>query len=681
MRFDLRVVALLALALVSCGRRDAGVDDARLVKAGEDTADWLMYGRTYEDQRYSPLEQINEQTIGRLGLVWSREMGTSRGLEASPLVHDGVLFTTGAWSVVHAMDAKTGANVWTFDPKVARERSLFYCCDAVNRGVALYKGKVFVGTLDGRLIALDEKTGKQVWSVDTTEEGRPYSITSAPRVARGMVVIGNGGAEFGVRGYITAYDAETGKQVWRSYTVPGDPARGFESKALEVAAKTWTGEYWKVGGGGPAGEGIVYDPELDLLYFGTGNPTAWYRSIRGKGDNLYTASIVAVKAATGEIAWHFQTTPGDSWDYDATQPLVQATLPVGGTPRKVILQANKNGFFYVLDRKTGEFLSGKAFVGGVTWASGLDAKGRPVEAPGMATEKAVIASPSPDGAHNWHPMAFSPKTGLVYLAAKEGTQFVHAPDPEWKYNPDDANLGYNPNYDGALYAELAKMPPPKGSLLAWDPVAGKAAWRAPYPTVEGGGALVAGDLVFQGRGDGILAAYRARDGKDVWRFDTGTGIMAPPVTYTVDGTQYLSVMVGWGGPAGLFNSPASGAVKYGWGRIVTFALDGKATLKVPAYGHKEPPKPALPANAPPAVVQLGAQVYGNSCMFCHGINAVGGTLPDLRYASKETMEQFEEIVLRGSRASAGMPSFAKLLTPEKVRAVRAYVLARAAEGK
>ena len=520
-----------------------------------------------------------------------------------------------------------------------------------------------------------------VWTVSTTDNAKQYSITGAPRIAKGLVVIGNAGAENGVRGYVSAYDAETGKMAWRTYTVPGDPSKGFESKAMETAAKTWSGEYWKTGAGGPAWEGIVYDPALDLLYFGTGNATAWYRAIRGGGDSLYTASIMAVHASNGELAWYFQTTPGENWDYDATQPLMQADLTINGRARKVIMQANKNGFFYVLDRETGEFISGTQFVSGVTWATGLDPKtGRPIEAPGAAGLKPVIVSPSPDGAHNWNPMAFSPTTGLVYLPAKVGTQFLHVPDPKWKYDPERSNLALDGMYDGPLSAKLVSMPPATGELVAWDPVAQKAAWRARYPTVEGGGVLATGgNLVFQGRADGVLAAYRATDGKQLWMFDAGTGIIAPPVTYTVDGTQYISLMVGWGGAPALFNAPGSGPVKPGYGRILTFTLNGTATLKAPPFGHKDPPVPAITSNASPKTVHEGGLLYNSNCAPCHGVNAVAGPMPDLRYASKETLEGIEDIVLGGSRASAGMPSFQKILDAGQVRAIQAYIVARARE--
>jgi mono/diheme cytochrome c family protein len=389
-----------------------------------------------------------------------------------------------------------------------------------------------------------------------------------------------------------------------------------------------------------------------------------------------------VHAGNGELAWYFQTTPGDNWDYDATQPLMQADLSIGGRTRKVIMQANKNGFFYVLDRETGEFISGAAFVNGVSWATGLDPKtGRPIEAPGVAEQKPVIASPSPDGAHNWNPMAFSPATGLVYLAAKEGTQFLHAPNPKWKYDANQLNLGLDASYDGPLNDQLGKMPPVTGELLAWDPVHQKAAWTAKYPVAVGGGVLATGgNLVFQGRADGIFAAYRATDGKQLWAFDARTGIIGSPVTYSLDGVQHVSVLAGWGGAAGMFNTPGSGPVKPGYGRLLTFIVDGTATLRAPAFGHTEPPPmPQIKVNASPQTVREGGMLFNSQCAPCHGINAVAGPIPDLRYASKETLEGIEDIVLKGSRASAGMPSFEKILNAGQVKAIQAYIVSRARE--
>jgi quinohemoprotein ethanol dehydrogenase len=641
---------------------------------------WRMHGGSQTDQRFSPLNQINEQTVSRLGLVWSKELGTSRGLEATPIVEDGVIYTTGTWSVVYAFDAKTGKMKWTHDPHVSREKAYFYCCDVVNRGVALYHGRVYVGTLDGRLIALDKLTGNPVWSVQTTDPTKAYSITGAPLVVRDKVVIGNAGSEYGIRGYVTAYDAETGKQVWRFYTVPGNPKEGFESKAMEIAAKTWHGEdWWKAGGGGSPWGAMSYDPDLDLLFFGSGNASTWYRALRGGGDSLYTACILAVNASTGQLVWYFQTTPGDSFDFDATQSLVRADLKIGGRLRKVLLQANKNGFFYVLDRQTGEFLSAAPFVSGITWAKGVDPKtGRPIEFPGVGDARPKFLSPESNGAHNWFPMAFHPATGLVFLPARAGTQMVHVPDVHWKYDPNRDNVGIDGNYQGPLFAKMASMPRPFGELLAWDPIAQKAVWHAAYPVLDGGGVLATGgNLVFQGRADGIFVAYRAADGKHLWQFDAGTGIMAPPVTYTVDGVQYVTVMAGWGGSAGLLNTPELGAVKPGWGRILTFALDGKAVLKAPPFGHKDPPRPAITAKQNPQEVREGGLLFNRHCFLCHGLNAVAGPLPDLRFSSKEVLDSLSFIVLGGTLAPAGMPSFKKILSEKDVKVIRAYIIARA----
>jgi quinohemoprotein ethanol dehydrogenase len=670
----------LAFSLGSCG--DPGfVDDVRLSNADGDAANWLMYGRTYDEHRYSPLTEVNAETVDRLGLAWSIELGTTRALEGTPLALDGVLYVTSTWSVVHAIDARTGSVLWTHDPKVDRARVAgFICCDVVNRGAALYEDKVIFGTLDGRLIALEASTGSPVWSVQTTDPEAPSAITGYPRIANGLVLIGNAGAEYGVRGYVTAYDARTGDQVWRTYTVPGDPSVGFESDALAKAAETWSGEWWTTGGGGTVWEGIVYDPELDMVYFGTGNGTAWYRALRseGIGDNLYVASILALRAATGEQVWHFQVTPGDNWDFDATQPLMLADLEFGGETRAVIMQASKNGYFYVLDRATGEYVAGAAFVDGITWASGLDEHGRAIET-AYAGSDAVIVSPGPGGAHNWNPMAFSPATGLVYLPAKVGTQALHAPDPDWSYDPDADNIGGDVLYEGPLNDVLDAMPPPRGELLAWDPVRGRAAWRSPHPVMESGGVLAtAGDLVLQGRSDGLFAAYRATDGELLWEFDVGTGITGPPITYMVDGVQHVSILAGWGGPEGLYNASNIGPVKNGFGRLLTFALDATASLDPPVYGHPGPPSPAIEMAASEASVEAGADLYEANCSFCHGADAIAGPLPDLRYASAEVHAQFDEIVRQGARADLGMPSHAARLTAEEVRAIQAYVLARAA---
>ena len=380
--------------------------------------------------------------------------------------------------------------------------------------------------------------------------------------------------------------------------------------------------------------------------------------------------------------WYFQPTPGDNWDYDATQPLMQADLKIGGHVRNVLMQANKNGFFYVLDRKTGEFISGAPFVSGITWASGLDPKtGRPIELPGLGGSEPTMISPDPFGAHNWYPMAFHPSTGLVYVPAKIGGQMVHAPDPKWKYDPNAQNQGFDDNYEGSLYAKAEAMPPMTGELLAWNPVTQKEAWHAKSPVVETGGVLATGDnLIFQGRADGMLVAYRANDGKQLWQFDAGTGIMAPPVTFAVNGVQYVTVMAGWGGGAGLFNPPGSGPVKPGYGRILTFALGGQAKLSAPSFGPQgPPPMPELTYDSSPELVHRGSIIFNSRCMLCHGLNAVGGSLPDLRYSRKKMIESLDQIVLDGVLARAGMPSYKKILNAQDVKALQAYIVSRARE--
>jgi len=658
------------------------VDDRQLRDANADSANWLMYGRTYNEQRFSPLQQVNENTVSRLGLAWSRELPTTRGVEATPVVVDGVMYTTSTWSIVYAINARTGEPLWTYDPKADRTRARTICCDAVNRGAAFYDGKVYVGVTDGRLIALNSANGTVAWQAQTIDPKQGYSITGAPRIANGLVIIGNGGAEHDVRGYVSAYDARTGKMRWRTYMVPGNPAAGFESDAMRRAAATWKGEWWKGGGGGTVWDAIVFDPDLQLVFVGTGNADPWYRDLRGgRADNLYGCSIVALRADTGEQVWHYQLVPGDQWDFDATQPLMLADLPIAGRQRKVVMQAAKNAFFYVLDRATGEFLSATPYAQ-MTWATGVDPKsGRPIEsASAYDGMNAVLVAPGPGGAHNWNPMAFHPGTNLVYLPVKDGTSFLHAPDSAWRPGTMTFNIGLKPGYDGPLLQKMLAAPPARGRLVAWNPVDGRAAWKVELPVVESGGVLAtAGNLVMQGRSDGILSAYRATDGKALWQFDAGTGIMAPPVTYLAEGVQYVTVMVGWGGATGMINAPGQGAIKPGFGRIVTFALDAKGSLRVQPYGHATPPSPPLPVTASADIVKQGGTLYDRHCMICHGLNAVAGPIPDLRYASAQTHAQFERIVRGGARASLGMPAFGDLLSVDQAGAIQQYVLSRARE--
>ena len=655
------------------------IDDARLRDADADVGNWLTHGRTYAEQRYSPLDQITTQNVSKLGLLWSYDLGTKRGVEATPIVIDGLIFATGPWSVVYAVDARTGQEIWKYDPRVPKSFGAIACCDVVNRGAAVYKGRVYSATLDGRLLALDAATGELVWQVKTTDPERPYTITGAPRVVAGNLIIGNGGAEYGVRGYVSAYAADTGELVWRFYIVPGDPSKPFESKALEMAAATWTGEWWEVGGGGTAWDHMAYDPQLDLLYIGTGNGSPWSRFARspGGGDNLFVSSILALRPTDGQLVWYFQTTPGDNWDYTSTQHMILADLEIGGRTRKVIMQAPKNGFYYVLDRETGEFLSAKNFVE-ITWATGVDPEtGRPIEAPGNDyREESKEIKPSPFGAHNWHPMSYHPGTGLVYIPAMD-LPHVFLYDKDWTYLPGSWNTFSDPRAIQEVTPEMVK-----GALLAWDPVRQKEAWRVSYPLPWNGGTLAtAGNLVFQGTADGRLAAYGAADGKLLWESPAGTGVVAAPVTYLVDGVQYVTVMAGWGGAFALVGGAAAESARVtSVGRMLTFAIGGSLPPPQSAPLHAAPPDPPLPHIASEEEVVAGGDLYHRWCSVCHGIGGVsGGVLPDLRYSDAQTHQRFADIALGGLYQNRGMPSFAGRVSQDEIKSIQAYVLAKAHE--
>ncbi|HKA16598.1 MAG TPA: PQQ-dependent dehydrogenase, methanol/ethanol family [Myxococcota bacterium] len=653
--------------------------------------DWPLHGLTPGEQRFSPLADIDEHNVAKLGLAWSYATGTSRGLEATPIVSDGVLYATGSWSVVFALDARTGRELWRFDPHVAGEVGARACCDVVNRGVALDRGRVFVGALDGRLIALDANTGAPLWSVQTTDPALPYTITGAPRVVKGKVVIGNGGADIGVRGYVSAYDAETGSLAWRCYTVPGDPAQPPESPALAAALPTWQdGEWWKVGGGGTVWDSLAWDPELDLLYVGTGNGGPWTPRLRSRGDNLYLSSILALRPDTGDLVWHYQTTPGDQWDYTATQHMILADLEIGGRARHVLMQAPKNGFFYVLDRATGELLSAAPYVP-VTWAERVDlASGRPVEttAARYGSGEPSVLSPGPVGGHNWQPMSFHPGTGLVYIPALE-MPFAFRDDPDFKLGPNVMNAGVDPAAGGKSMAQRAegeRSPSGGGrigaALIAWDPVRQREAWRVEHPHVVNGGTLAtAGNLVFQGTGRGTLAAYRASDGAKLFETRTGTGVVAAPITYRIDGEQYVAVLAGLGGGLALASAdPPPDTIATGnAGHVLAWKLGGTAALpETPAW---QPPQvAAIDAPADAARTARGERTFFRYCATCHGPGAIaGGTLPDLRRAAPQVYGDLESILLSGSRLARGMPSFTGTLTAGDVADLRAYLLSRRAE--
>ncbi len=668
----------------------AQVDGARIAQADAEPNSWMSHGRTYSEQRYSPLAQINEGNVDQLGLSWSFDLQTQRGIEATSLVVDGVMYMTSSWSIVHALDARTGKLLWRFDPQVAKKKAQHTCCDAVNRGVAVWQGQVFFGALDGRLFALDAATGKVNWQVATFDPALPYSITGAPRVVKNKVLIGNGGAEFGVRGYLSAYDVADGAMAWRFYTVPGNPELGFENDAMAMAAKTWNGKWWELGGGGgTVWDSMAYDPELDLLYFGVGNGTPWNQEVRspGGGDNLFLSSIVAVRPDTGEYVWHYQTTPGETWDYTAAQHLILAELAIDGRERKVIMQAPKNGFYYVLDRATGELISANNYIN-ITWATHVDmSTGRPVEVQGARyQDEPFLVFPSYLGGHNWHPMSYNPNTGLVYIPVLDLPAMYGQPE-EFTYRPGAANTGID-GIVGGLPDDQAERDALgaliQGRLLAWDPVKQQEAWRVEHRGPWNGGTLTtAGNIVMQGTADGTLKAFQAESGKALWSFPTQTGVVAPPITYAIDGEQYVSVNVGWGGAYALvFGEYVQSDSLPNVSRILTFKLGGKATLpNIPwrPTVHFNPPV----ANASKETLKLGHTLYQDICMGCHGLNAVSGLLvPDLRGSAFLWDEQgWQRVVREGILKENGMPQFDDLLTSDEVTAIRHYVVQQAHRGK
>jgi len=652
--------------------------------------EWTSYGLDFGETRYSTLAQINDSNVADLGLAWYFDTGEVRGHEATPLIVDGVMYATRPWSSVFALDARTGELLWNYDPKVDKAMGWKACCDVVNRGVAYYDGKIYVGVLDGRLVALDAKTGDVVWETLTADQERPYTITGAPRIADGKVLIGNGGAELGTRGYLTAYDAQTGEEVWRFWVVPGNPADGFENPDVEAAAATWAGNWWEVGGGGTPWDTIVYDPELRLVYVGTGNGSPWSHELRseGQGDNLYLSSIVALNVDTGRIVWYFQVNPADNWDYTVVQPLMLTELVINGVQRKVIMQAPKNGFFYVLDRETGDLISADPYAE-VTWASGIDLEsGRPIETPHARYGDAVTnIMPGPGGAHSWHPMSYNPNTGLVYIPTMQGSSFPYSVERGFVHKPGTWNTGVtfgtlqglpqlnDEQYQGGTGPSYSSP----GVLVAWDPIARQPRWVVDYPfTINGGTLTTAGNLVFQGGADGYLRAFTADTGDLLWMVNLGVGIMAPPVTYSLDGTQYVSVLVGWGGASGLIGKSAAGTYK-GEGRLWTFKLGSDKNI-VPVQGQPMNELTQIPFENDPELLARGEDLYGKHCMVCHGANAEsGGSIADLRYATEATYDIFDNIVRQGAYTGLGMPNLGEWLTEEDTRALKNWLLSRRAE--
>jgi len=698
--FQTLICALVLMGLTGCHAGPAGprgfgaVDRHRLMSADAEPGQWLANGRDWRGGYYSPLTQVDTRSVPRLGYAWSYDLGTARGLEATPIVVDGVMYTSGNWGRVYALDARTGRELWTFFPDVDGQYGRYACCDVVNRGVAVWQGRVYVGALDGWLYALDARSGQVLWKADTfVSRKRPYTITGAPVIAGDVVVIGQGGADFADgRGYVSAYDLTSGNLRWRFFTVPGDPKKPVENPELADAARTWSpNSLWASGGGGTPWDAMAYDPTLDLLYVGTGNasPYAWRDRSPGGGDNLFLASILAIHPRTGRLAWHYQTVPGEQWDYTATQKMILADLPIGGRTRHVLMQAPKNGFFYVLDRRTGELLSAKPYAP-VNWASRVDMKtGRPVFTGQADYENGpALVYPAASGAHNWQPMAFNPNTGLVYIPVIEGAMIyakgydLHARDLADRWN---VNGVFIEDYPAAGIPDLQLPPlsgvlrgraPPKrrGVLRAWDPVAGRIVWDAPSPGYwEGGVLTTAGGLVIQGDSRGELVVRDAGDGRVLKTIDTGSSIMAAPMAYSIDGVEYVAVMAGYGGAAGWAFPEASAAYRYGnEGRILVFRLDGPAVPKPPAFVEQPIPQPP-PRFGSASDLRRGEMLFGEQCSRCHA-NVARGLAPDLRRMTSQDHQSFDDVVLHGQRGGAGMGRFDDLLDEADARAIHAYLV-------
>jgi PQQ-dependent dehydrogenase (methanol/ethanol family) len=594
------------------------VDDLTLRNAGRTGEEWLTYGLTPGETRYSPLKQIDATNVGRLGLAWSYDVGPGGGnQEATPLFWNGTIYSITNWSVVYAVDVRTGKEKWRWDPEVNQTAVRpKICCGVVHRGLAIYQGKIIAPIIDGRLQALDAETGRPVWEARVSHAQDNYTITMAPRIAKGKVIIGVSGAEYPVRGFFAAYEANTGQFAWRFYTIPGDPSKPFESPAMKKAAETWSGEWWKLGGGGTVWDGMAYDPDTNLVFVGTGNGGPWPEELRqSKGkDNLYVCSILAVNADTGELKWHYQNTPGDSWDYDSVQGFILADMTINNRTRKVIMQANKNGFYYVLDRVSGAFISAQPFTV-VTWAKGVDQEtGRPIinpEAHYDRNDETVTVQPGAGGGHNWSPMSYNPNTGLVYIPTSTSSSTTFTVDPNFTYVPGRSNTGLLRGNRGGAGAGAAAPPPPtprtlpaigptppegqRGMLVAWDPVTQKERWRMPGGGGIGGGTVTtASNLVFQVINDGRLVAYTADKGEKLLEIQTGLrGGMGPPITFTLDGKQYVALNGGTG--------QAGGGGGGGGGGAAAGGARGAEPLPPDLAGQRANTAPPAPApNAAPA---------------------------------------------------------------------------------
>ena len=690
--------------------KPGSINTERLVAIDEEPGAWLTGGRDYQQSYHSPLTQINRSNVSTLGFAWQFETGSTKGLEATPTVVDGVMYSSGPKGAVYVVNAKTGAKIWQFEPEIDPDIARKVCCGMVNRGVVVWQGKVYVGSLDGWLYALNASDGSIAWKVDTfTDRERGYTLTGAPYIAKNLVLIGNSGAEFDARGYVTAYDIDTGKLVWRFFTVPGNPNQPFEHEELEMAAKTWDpNSLWQVGLGGTVWDGMAYDPELDLLYVGTGNAAPYPRKLRSPagGDNLFLASILALNPNTGRLVWYYQTTPEENWDFTATQKMILADLNIDGKPRKVIMQAPKNGFFYTIDRVTGELISAKPFVS-VNWASHVDmATGRPVQSEqGEYFNAPKLVFPSPAGGHNWQPMAFNPATGLVYIPTLESGAIWNMPKEPFKYQKGGLNMTstyvFPMRGEWGMDGDAAKGLPPleqlaegqpdtviRGFLKAWDPVAQKMLWQVEtsgqwvgtdFAFWNGGGVMTsAGGLVFQGKGSGEFTALDAKTGEQLLSLQVGSSMMAAPMTYTVDGEQYVAIMAALGGGGGQSFPPGSAAYKYGnKGRIIAFKLGGGAVPlpKEIIYDDVGFLMPPVVRRGTDEQIATGSDLFTRNCAKCHAtMDGRGAGIPDLRRMQELAHSEFNDILLKGIRAEKGMGNFSELLSADDVEAIHSYLI-------
>jgi quinohemoprotein ethanol dehydrogenase len=684
-RSPVALIGALMLVLVATVAAIDGGADARLGHPAP--GEWPSDGRDYSAQRFSPLTQINASNVSRLGLAWYDDLDTLRGVEATPIYADGVLYNSLPFNIIKAYDAKSGRVLWTYDPKVPREMARYACCEPDSRGLAMWHGLIVIATLDGRLIGLDKTSGKPVWTTQALPSTMPYTITGAPRVFGDQVVIGNSGGDLGVRGFVAAFDAATGQKRWKFFLTPnpkGEPDHEASDPIMPMVRKTWSDDgLWKqLGGGANPWDSIAYDPELKLVYVGTGNSSPhsqFYRS-PGGGDNLFVCSIVALHAEDGSYAWHYQMIPGEEWDYTCTSSIVSADLTVDGKPRKVIMQAPKNGFFYVLDRKTGQLISGKSYVK-VNWTLGLDKNGRPIDNPAARyTEEPALVYPGPGGAHNWFPMAYSPRTKLAYFPAYQ-SGFVYARAPNWTPQPFRSNSGWGGFSGEALKKRMALQKEAdkneKAMLVAYDPVKQQVAWSVPLPRHGNGGVFVtASDLVFEGTTKQTFAAFDAKTGKQLWEFPTQSAPVAGGITYEVDGEQYVALNAGWGGGAAQVERGAGIELPRAPARLLVFKLGATRTL--PPLAKAEPIPQPPPLRASEADIQAGAQLYADTCSGCHGREAVGG-VKDLRHIDAATHARFKDIVLGGIYADKGMASFKDLLSDKQAEQIHDYLIARANE--